>query len=220
MNRIVVVSSCLIALTVLAGASWGQIVVNEIMADPASDWDGDSTYSYKGDEWIEIYNAGVETVDLAAYWVGDSDSTLLYNFSGTLRARKHVVVYGSQVESWQRANGLSAVGLRLNNSGDTVMLWIVSQGAALSSGDEAGGSAALPVLVDRYEYQNHEAEDDRSTGLFPDGADSRALFDALNPYTGSQEPEGTGCLPTPGVRNECPTPVERNSWGPVKSLYR
>ena len=109
MNRIVVVSSCLIALTALAGACWGQIVVNEIMADPASDWDGDSTYSYKGDEWIEIYNAGVESVDLAAYWVGDSDSTLLYNFSGTLRARKHVVVYGSQVESWQRANGLWAM---------------------------------------------------------------------------------------------------------------
>ncbi len=210
----------MIALTAFAGACWGQIVVNEIMADPASDWDGDSTYSYKGDEWIEIYNAGVESVDLAAYWVGDSDSTLLYNFSGTLRARKHVVVYGSQVESWQRANGLSAVGLRLNNSGDTVMLWVVSQGAAFSSSDEVGGPAALPVLVDRYEYQNHEAEDDRSTGLFPDGMDSRALFDALNPYTGSQEPQGTGCPPTPGARNECPTPVERSSWGAVKSLYR
>jgi hypothetical protein len=223
MSRAVAVLAILVVISAAAGASHGQVVVNEVMADPASDWNGDSTYSYRDDEWVEIYNAGNERVDLAPYWLSDSDSTLLFNFCGFLGARRHRVVFGSEVVEWQRANGVSAAGLRLNNSGDAVMLWIISggTGAACGASDSAPGSAApAPVLMDEFEFLNHEAEDDRSSGLVPDGGGGRALFDGLNPYTGGLEPQGNGCTPTPGGHNGCATAVEGRSWGSIKALYR
>jgi hypothetical protein len=221
MSRIMFVLLSAIALCFFAAPVWGQICVNEVMADPASDWDGDSTYSYKEDEWVEIYNAGDEPVNLASYWLGDADSTLLYNFSGGIGAKRHRVVYGADVVAWQSANGYSTVGLRLNNSGDTVMLWRVPEDSA-TAGVPGLKTAPQgdPVLVHQYIYISHEADDDRSTGLIPDGGPSRMLFDGLNPYTGSLEPQGEGCPPTPGARNTCPTPVERRSWGSVKAVYR
>ena len=221
MKRVVVVLLSLVLLAGAAGISRGQVVINEIMADPASDWNGDSTYSYRDDEWVEIFNAGPETVDLTSYWLSDSDSTLLFNFCGALGPGRHKLVCGSEATEWQRANGKSAVGLRLNNDGDIVILWVLAQDAAVPGSPEgAGRTQAEPSLVDSYNYQSHEAEDDRSTGRLPDGGEGRALFDGLNPYTGGQVPQGSGCPPTPGGSNGCPTPVKELSWGSVKVLYR
>jgi hypothetical protein len=221
MSRFVAVSFGFFLLAFAATSSWGQICINEVMADPASDWSGDSTYSYKEDEWVEIFNAGDQPVDLADFWLGDSDSTLLYNLSGGLGPRRHKVIFGADVIAWQLANGRSTVGLRLNNSGDTVMLWkmpVDSAGAEPGARVYSGQTGA--VLEDTYFYINHEAEDDRSTGLLPDGGYSRMLFDGLNPYTGGLDPQGEGCLPTPGGQNGCPTPVENRSWGSVKAVYK
>lgn len=235
MSRFAAVLSAAMALLFAAGPCWGQIVINEVMAAPASDWNGDSTYSYKEDEWVEIFNAGDEAVNLASFWLGDSDSTLLYNLSGGLGARRHRVVFGADVVAWQKANGVSTVGLRLNNSGDTVMLWRTAGDSA--STEVAGGPAPLApapsgglkepalavsdrVLEDWYTYVSHEAGSDRSSGLVPDGGSSRMLFDGLNPYTGAMEPQGEGCLPTPGGQNGCPTPVEQRTWGSVKAVYK
>ncbi len=221
MLRAAVTIMAVIAMLGTARMSECRLVVNEIMGDPASDWNGDSTYSYREDEWVEIYNAGLEPVDLAAYWMSDSDSTLLFNFCGILDPGGHRVVCGSEVVEWQRANGVTAAGLRLNNSGDTVMLWMLGAGrrADLAPGDP-GENVSDMILIDSFTYSSHEAEDDRSTGLMPDGGPSHSLFDGLNPYTGSQEPQGSGCVPTPGGSNGCATPVEERSWGSVKVLYR
>jgi len=221
MSRFAAVLLGSVLLLFAASPLWGQVIINEVMADPASDWSGDSTYSYKGDEWVEIYNAGDGPVDLSTFWLGDSDSTMLYNFSGGLGPRRHRVVYGAEVIVWQEANEVATVGLRLNNTGDTVMLWRVpgdSAGARLTGLRPASWSE--PVLEDQYTYVSHEAENDRSTGLLPDGGPSRMLFDGLNRYSGSQDPQGEGCLPTPGGRNGCPTPVEQRSWGSVKAVYK
>jgi hypothetical protein len=47
------------------------------------------------------------------------------------------------------------------------------------------------------------------------------LFDGLNPYTGSTQPSGTGCNPSPGAANACsPTSVRRSTWGALKLLYK
>lgn len=233
MYRIVCALLCVVVLILGVEESWGQVVINEILADPAADWNGDSLYSYRDDEWVEIYNTGNATVDLSPYWLGDADSTLLFNFSGELRAGGHKIVYGGDAVEWQRANGQSAVGLRLNNSGDTVMLWLVEagplevmggperlDGASMHSDGRVVPSGVGTVLVDSYAYSSHEAEDDRSTGRVPDGGEFWEIFDGLNPYGGSQEPQGNGCTPTPGSSNGCPTPTEGRSWGSIKSLYR
>jgi hypothetical protein len=185
-----------------------QVCLNEILADPASDWNGDGEVNSRTDEWIEIVNTGSSTVDLSAYRIGDLSGGMDYRFafSGTLGAGGILVVYGSEVVQWQSDNGVSTYGLSLNNSGDTVSLYRIS-----------GTDTAV---VDDYAYGAHEVQDDRAVGRRPDGSGAWVLFDGLNPYSGTLPPESTGCLPSPGAPTACTTPTVETTWGEVKSLYK
>ena len=189
-----------------APAASCDVLINEILAGPTQDWNGDGAVSSRDDEWLELYNAGTIPVNLADYLMSDTDSTIRYQFSGSLGPGERVVVFGAQAVQWQRDTGASVAGLSLNNSGDTVRLWriVVSD----------------TNMVDAYVYKSHETVADRASGREPDGG-IWALFDGLNPYTGSLEPGGNGCLPTPGAANECdPTQVSEGTWGRVKNVYR
>jgi len=202
----------LLIVVALAAASPGTgncgPVLNEVMADPATDWNGDGVYDFKNDEWAEIYNPGPTAVDLANYYLGDEVGGFVYGFTGSLPAGGVMVVHGSASVAWESAHAQSTTGLRLGNDGDTITLWQV-----------VGGSN---VLVDSYAYTTNEADDDRSSGRSPDGSTTWALFDGLNPYTGSGLPAGNGQPPTPGALNAGgapPTPVAESTWGRVKELY-
>ena len=107
---------------------------------------------------------------------------------------------------WERATGHPVFGLSLGNTGDSVLLWQVN------------GSDT--TLVDSYTYKAHESAADRATGRTPDGSEWK-LEDQLNPYSGTTQPTGTGCPPTPGQPNSCGvTPTHKVTWGRVKSIYR
>jgi hypothetical protein len=197
----------LCALSSLAPPAAAQILLNEFLADPASDWDGDGVVDSKRDEWVEVVNVGPAPVDLSTYRLTDESAGTdwRYAFSGTLAPGELLVVMGSEVVAWQTANGVSAFGLSLNNGGDTVYLY-----------EEAGG---VVTLVDSQAYGSGETADDRSLGRFPNGTGGWVVFDGLNPYTGSAF-DATGCNPSPGSGPECPTPVEESSWGRVKYQYQ
>jgi len=182
-----------------------QVRINEILADPATDWNGDGAVTFRDDEWLEIVNAGTAPALLDNLRVSDASNVFRYGFSGVLAPGARVLVYGSQSAAWESANGLSTVGLSLNNAGDTVRLWQLT------------GTDTL--LVDEYAYGAHEGLDDRSTGRLPDGSGTWFVFDSLNPYTGTTPPLGTGCPPTPGGPNGCPTAVEGTTWGQFKQLF-
>jgi hypothetical protein len=185
----------------------GQVLLNEILADPGVDWDGNGTISFKDDEWVEIVNAGPVPLPLDDYRLSDGGTPAMrFGFGGTLPPGGVKVVYGSMSVAWETAQGLSTVGLSLNNAGDDVRLWKI-----------AGTDT---ILVDSYTYASFEVLDDRSTGRMPDGTSEWRLFDARNPYSGTIPPLGTGCNPTPGASNSCPTPVEPVTWGTVKHLYQ
>ena len=183
----------------------GQVRVNEILADPTNDWDGDGTSNFRGDEWVEIVNAGAVAVSLDGHYLTDASNVFRYGFSGTLAPGAVLLVNGTQSVGWETSNAASIVGLSLNNGGDTVRIFRVS--------------GADTVLVDEYTYAAHEVLDDRSTGRTPDGADTWFVYDGLNLYTGTTPPLGTGCPPTPGLANGCPVPVTPSTWGDVKRLY-
>lgn len=179
------------------------LVLNEILAGPSRDWDGDGVFDARKDEWVEIRNDGGAMVDLAAYRLADADSTIRFAFTGMLAPGGVVLVTGTAALDWQRAVGRSATGLSLNNSGDTIHLFRIS-----------GGDT---VAVDVKAYNSIEGASDRSTGRLGVGW---VLFDALNKYTGSGEPKGSGCPPTPGAENGCTTKVSETTWGWIKANYR
>lgn len=182
------------------------LVLNEIMAGPARDWDGSGTFSARDDEWIELRNAGAAPVDLAGYFLSDADSLPRMALSGTLGPGERLLIFGRQSYDWERANGFPAFGLSLGNSGDAALLW-----------SAAGGET---TMVDAYTYRSHEAAADRSVGRVHDG-ESWQLFDGLNPYTGTTPPPGNHCDPTPGGTNACGgTGTPNVTWGRLKALYR
>ncbi len=194
-------------LSALPCAVFAQIHLNEIMADPSSDWDGIGGLSTRGDEYVEIINAGGTSVNLASYRLGDESGGYVWRFAftGVMAPHEIRVVFGSDALAWQSANGYPAYGLSLNNSGDAVYLYELS--------------GADTVIADLYVYAPFEVLDDRSVGRDPDGSGSWAIFDGLNPYTGKTAPFGTGCNPTPGFESGCVTPTVRSTWGQIKSTY-
>jgi hypothetical protein len=183
-----------------------QILINEILADPGIDWDASGVVDSRDDEWVEIVNAGSSPVALDEYRLSDGGTAMFrYGFSGTLAPGAVQLVLGSASVAWETAQGVSTTGLSLNNSGDAVRLWRVA--------------GVDTMLVDAYTYAGFEVLDDRSVGRMPDGGSEWRLFDAHNPYAGTTPPLGTGCNPTPGSANACPTAVEAVDWGRVKRLY-
>jgi hypothetical protein len=189
-----------------ARAQVGQgVVLSEILAGPARDWDGDGAFDARKDEWIEVWNSGAGSVDLSGYRLADADSTIRYELSGFLDAGAVAWIAGSMAEDQQRAAGRTVTGLSLNNAGDTIFLFRV-QGSDTSA-------------VDSRKYGSIEGASDRSVGRMGD-AGTWVLFDGLNRYTGTGEPKGTGCEPTPRARNDCPTDAVGTTWGKIKALYR
>lgn len=185
----------------------GPLLVNEILAGPARDWDGNGTFSSRDDEWIELVNTGVAPLDLTGYFVTDGDSIPRYALTGVLAGGGHLLVTGGISHAWEVANGFPAFGLSLANTGDSVLLWKVT-------GPDT-------TLADGYTFKSHEAAADRATGRSPDGSGTWEIFDALNPYTGATLPHGNGCAPTPAAPNTCNlTPTRQMPWGKMKTLYR
>ncbi|MEO5618026.1 MAG: lamin tail domain-containing protein [Candidatus Eisenbacteria bacterium] len=183
------------------------LVINEILAGPARDWDASGAFSSRDDEWVELKNVSGSSLDLTGYFITDGDSIPRYALSGPLGAGAHLLVFGRTSYDWERATGHPAFGLSLGNSGDQVILWKIT-----------GPDTAA---VDTYTYRSHEAAADRAIGRSPDGSGGWALFDALNLYSGTLLPAGTGCAPSPGAANACgSTPTQSTSWGRVKTLYR
>jgi hypothetical protein len=188
------------------------VVINEVMADPASDWDGDGIVDFKDDEWIEILNNSSEPVNLSDYYLRDGlgeDPHL--ELSGVLDPGETVVFYGSDAVAWQTDMGMTTSGFSLNNGGDLVQLVRTYMGP---DGPEW-------ELMFAISYDDHEAEDDRSCGFNTELSDW-ILFDAINPYGGDQDPVGTGCAPSPAEPNTCQdlVAVENCSFGRIKLIYR
>jgi hypothetical protein len=197
----------ILATVALAPAGAAQVKLNEILADPNSDWDGDGGVNSKLDEWVEIINAGSSAVDLGSYRLTDASAGTEFRFalSGTLAPGETRVYYGAEVVAWQSANGVSTYGLSLNNGGDTVYLYRI-----------AGADTSV---ADSYAYDANQTRDDRAVGRLPDGDEGWVIFDGLNPYTGSDFPVASGCQPSPGARAGCLTPNEVSTWGRVKAHY-
>ena len=206
----VAVFLCVVIVGILPTQVSSQIRINELLADPVTDWNGDGSVGAKTDEWLEVVNVGSSTVDLSSYHLTDASGagTWRYRFSGTLPPGGVVVVYGSDALAWQGDNGFPAFGLSLNNGGDSVYLYNVQVGDT--------------IVVDQYTYESFAVLDDRAAGRVPDGTGAWAIFDLLNPYSGTAPPLGTLCSPSPGQSNDCPTglPAEQSTWGAVKDLYR
>jgi hypothetical protein len=201
---------CVVMLGLLwAGGARADLVVNEALSAPSSDWNGDGVVDFKNDEWVEILNTGPGVESLDGVFLRDGTGTEYhYGFTGSLSPGEVRAVFGDESVAWQAAHGLATVGLSLNNGGDTVELWR----------DQTDPIVLQPLDV--VPIPAHAAANERALGRDPVTL-GWLLFDGLNPYTGALQPGYTGCSPSPGRTNECGPilPDGDVTWGSLKQVY-
>ena len=201
----------LIGSGLAAGQACAELVINEFLANPGRDWDGDGVVDGKLDEWVEVYNPGPDTLDLTEYWLRDGlDENPNLNLFGMLAPGETAVFFGHHAVAWQAEHNAGSAGLSLNNGGDSVVLMKTDPDDPLNL-----------LVVDSFTYTAHVGAVDRSCGRSPDG-EQWHLFDGLNPYGGSLYPQGNGCDPSPGASNECGegTSGEQGSWSAIKAIWK
>lgn len=97
--------------------------LNEYLPDPASDWDGDGAASQE-DEYIELFNANDEAIDLGGWRLDDvDDGGALFGLSSLFGSAPYIIPPGTVIP----AHGFlaffrSQTNLALNNDGDWVRL--------------------------------------------------------------------------------------------------
>ncbi len=211
MRNVCQISMTVVFLPVLilsiSTASQSQVMINEFMPDPATDWDGDGEVNYRDDEWVEIKNRGDSAVDLSGYLLADGieEPQWRYGLAGQLMPGEVLVVFGSDSRAWEESNQFPRYGLSLNNSGDRISVFRVENGDT--------------VCIHYYTYQDEVVGDDRSVGISADPQEGWVVFDAYSPCDGACGIPGSGCIPTPGSPNQCTTGVESESWGSIKQKF-
>jgi hypothetical protein len=137
----VVLVACVFALV---PSMQGALHITEFMADNGGilvDADGDSS------DWIEIFNSGPETIDLAGYYLTDDSGALTkWQFpSLPLEANAFLLVFASEKDR-RDANTQLHTNFRLGNSGEYLAL-VAPDGATIIA---EFGSAANP-LTEQFE---------------------------------------------------------------------
>ncbi|MBN2383781.1 Ig-like domain-containing protein [bacterium] len=148
-----------------------DLVLNEVMPDPNSDWDDSGGYNSTDDEWVEIYNASSGPINLNGYYLTDTNTAnITFTFgSEILNAGQYRVVIA----------GDEGVNLSLNNSGTNEAVHLFDSTA-----------------TEQDVFYYNTSSDDRSWQRIPNGAGGWVQSNSCGAPGGGT----TGC-PTPGSAN-------------------
>jgi hypothetical protein len=177
------------------------IVLNEVLADPAEDANGDGSVHATQDEFIELANTGPSDVSLAQWRLADGVQVRhVFADSAVVPGYGFLIVFGGGTpQGFANAVTASSGGLGLNNGGDSVTLLDPSLAAvdAFSYGGEGNQNASLTRV--------------------PDGDGAFALHSDVSPWASSagRTISGAPQLPAPlAPQPEPPPPAPDPSPAP------
>jgi len=133
----------------------GQLLVNEILADPPAGYDanGDGVYQYADDEFVEMVNIGDGSLDLSGATISDEVGVRVTLPAGMVLAPGEVLVVfggGTPREIGPGVHVFADGWMQLNNDGDTVTIRDAG-GAVLAEagyGSEGGADQSLVRATD------------------------------------------------------------------------
>jgi hypothetical protein len=135
----------LICMFMAVNAAGANIVINEMLANPASDWNKNGDISGMDDEFVELFNSGKESVDVSGYVMKD---TVFRSTPG-----EYKIPNGTNIKPGEfLIIFVSSSGVFQGNDGDCIKLF-----------DPSGNP------VDEKEYNATEA--DVSFARIPDGSE-------------------------------------------------
>jgi len=160
----------IIALFTMSNAVQAQLYINEFMASNDGAYPGP-----QGDnpDWIEIYNAGSESVMLGGYYLSDKldDPGAMYLIpstypdSVTVQPGGFILFYANDDTAWSVLN----TNFKLSGSGENVGLWNPEQ-----------------EVVDQITYGAQTT--DVSYGRYPDGTDNWFFMTNYTPGAANESP--------------------------------
>ena len=161
----------MLSFFVLTNIVSGQLYINEFMASNDVSFPGP-----QGDypDWIEVYNAGSEAVNLAGYYMADNliDPSAMYQISDaypdsvTVEAGGYILFYANKDEATSVLN----LNFKLSGGGEAIGLWDASQ-----------------TVIDTLSYGDQTT--DISFGRYPDGTDNWGFMTDITPDASNLPPD-------------------------------
>ena len=143
-----------------------ELLITEIMYNPAS--------TEPAWEWVEIYNNGNVTLDLAGYVIDDSNTVLMTEANigaGTIEPAASAILYNADAltlaqfqTAWGDVNAIPVtnwLAMALGNSGDTVSIWDSFESYQADLADDSGVFEPMVSLT----YDDDGVEWPRDTGF-------------------------------------------------------
>ncbi len=139
-------------LVIGVGGNWqpdvcAAILINEVLADPADDANGDGSVHTTRDEFVELVNTEAADVSLANWTLSDALQVRhTFQADSVILSRGFFIVFGGGApQGFSHAATASTGGLALNNAGDTVSLHDAAMLLAdsLMFGSEGGHDVSL-----------------------------------------------------------------------------
>ncbi|MEQ8469648.1 MAG: lamin tail domain-containing protein [Marinoscillum sp.] len=182
--------NCLVLCALMIGtctATYGQLIINEVLADPASDApgdaNGDGTRSASDDEFIEFVNIGTSPLDVSGWQVLDTNSQVLVRHifpdNTIIPARKALVLFGGGTPTGDFGGSIvqtaSSGSLGISNTSEMLMVVNVAEDTVILLGwDDFNNDMAWtrsPELTGSYlGHSSVKAEVLFSPGTKADGA--------------------------------------------------
>lgn len=175
------------------------VKINEILADPPPDLTGDANRDGErhasDDEFIEILNCGMATVDMSGWVLRDASAV------------RHVFGEGMLVDPGEFVTVFGGG----NPTGFSGKVYTASTGSLglANNGDEVGLLDAGAQLIDFHSYGT-EGGRDESMVCYPDCGDYWTLASEY----------GDGAPFSPHAPNDPQSGVAGSTWGGIKALYR
>lgn len=145
----------ILGVLLLISSAVSAVVINEFVADPVSDWDGDGNVFEEGDEWVELLNGDAFDVDVTNWSLMMVDGSVsITSLNGTIAPNGYLVILNP---SGSQSNSGRIVLLDENGSEvDSVTFGNWDDG---NVGDNAPGAESIDPA-------------DECLARFPDGSDS------------------------------------------------
>lgn len=182
-----IVSAGLFAMPLIAAASQGDVVINEVA------WMGSATSA--SDEWIELHNMTDQSVDLSGWTIESADGKITIQLKGGIGAMGFFLARRNYKSSTVEGIADMIYSGTLTNTGMDVKLY----DSAHNLVDEANGSGGWPAGDNKTKQTMERA----SSGQWQTSAEASGTPKAAN-STGAA-PQATQNTETPTVK-ETPAP--------------